>query len=352
MAEAGVMERDEATGMGAAAPKPVEISGSAAAAILLLLLEDDEAGEILKHFDPDEIKKIGAAMYAASKASDGEIESALGHFVNTSRDVSELSVHADPHIRSVVTAAVGNVRADNLLAEIAPTSSEKTLDILRWMEIPVIGEILAEEHPQVGAIILAVLKPEIAAAVLDILDENLQSDLVCRAARLETVSAQAIADLEDILTGRADIGKSVPKMRMGGSNDVAKIIGHMKRPKSQQLLKSVKKQDKELAARLEEEMVLFDDLIELDAKDLAAVMREVEGDILALALRGATDEMSERIFASMSQRAAQTVQDDIEERGPVPKADVDAAQKAIVNIARRLAEEGTIIMGGGDDDYV
>ncbi len=332
----------------AAAP----VDGAAAAAILLMLLEEQEAASILKHFEPDEVMTLGRAMFAAAGANEAEIDGALTRFVESSRSVSALAVRADPRIRSVMQQALGNIRADNILAEIAPQSSAAALDILRWMEVPTIAHILANEHPQVGAIILAVLTPEVAGQVFELLDEALQSDLVVRAARLSSVPAEAIADLEIILDRASAIKASAPKLKLGGTSEAARIVNSLKKPTSERVLRTIKKRDKQLGQDIEEEMFIFDNLLELDAKSLGTVLRSVDASSLGLALKGASPELVEKMLGSMSARAAQSIRDDMAESGPVKRAEVEEAQKAIIAIARKLAEAGEIALGAKGDDYV
>jgi flagellar motor switch protein FliG len=328
------------------------IDGAAAAAILLMLLEDNEAAAILKHFEPDEVMTLGRAMFAASGANETEIERALDCFVTSSRAVSTLAVRADPRIRSVMHQALGNIRADNILAEIAPQSSAAALDILRWMEVPTITHILASEHPQVGAIILAVLTPEVAGQVLEGLDEAAQTDLVVRAARLSSVSADAISDLEAILDRASEIKAGKPKVKLGGASEAARIVNSLKKPTGERVLRTIKKRDKQLGQDIEEEMFIFDNLLELDAKSLGTVLRSVDASSLGLALKGASEALVDKMLGSMSARAAQSIRDDMAESGLVKRAEVEEAQKAIISVARKLAEAGEITLGAKGDDYV
>jgi flagellar motor switch protein FliG len=329
-----------------------DIDGAAAAAILLMLLEENEAAAILKHFEPDEVMTLGRAMFASAGASEDQIEGALERFVSGSRSVSTLAVRAEPRIRSVIHQALGNIRADNILAEIAPQSSAAALDTLRWMEVPTITHILASEHPQVGAIILAVLTPEVAGVVLEQLDEAAQSDLVVRAARLSSVPAEAIADLEVILDRAIAIKAGKPKIKLGGTSEAARIVNSLKKPTSERVLRTIKKRDKQLGQDIEEEMFIFDNLLELDAKSLGAVLRSVDASALGLALKGASEALVDKMLGSMSARAAQSIRDDMADRGLVKRAEVEEAQKAIIAEARKLAEAGEITLGAKGDDYV
>lgn len=326
--------------------------GAATAAILMMLLEEAEAAEILKRLDPSEIKSLGKAMFAAADANEGEINGALTHFVDQSRSISALSLDTEPRIRSLMTQAIGNVRADNILASIAPQASGATLEMLRWMEVATIARVLADEHPQVASIVLAVLTPEVAAEALNGLDEMVQADLIYRAARLSSVGSDAIADLELILSAQTDVASAGQQVALGGKSEVAKIVNSMPKVKSQRILKTVKKRNKQLGEQIEEEMFTFDDLLVLDGKSLGAVLRAVDSATLGLALRGATTEMSDKLFGAMSARAAQSIRDEMLESGPVKRAEVEEAQKSILLAARRLADEGAIMLGSGGDDYV
>jgi flagellar motor switch protein FliG len=247
---------------------------------------------------------------------------------------------------------LGNVRADNILTDIAPQSSACALDILRWMEVADIARVVANEHPQVGALILSVLTPEVSAEVIDGFDDIVQADLICRAAKLTQVPAEAISDLEIILANVKSVGGQGAPVRVGGTSDAARIVNRMKKQNGERVLKSVKKRDKQLGQEIEEEMFIFDNLIDLDAKSLGTLMRSVDASVLGLALKGAQSVLVDKILVSMSSRAAQSIRDDMTDRGPVKRAEVEDAQREIIAVARNLAEDGTISLGGGGDDYV
>jgi flagellar motor switch protein FliG len=331
---------------------PLHVDGATTAAILLMLLDESQAAAILKQFDPEDVRTLGAAMFAASNATEAEIAAALDRFVDQGRSLSSLAVRAEPRIRKVMHEALGNVRADNILADIAPQSSACALDILRWMDVADISRVVANEHPQVSALIISVLTPEVSAEVLDGFDDIIQADLVCRAAKLAQVPAEAIADLELILGNAKTPGSQSAPVRVGGTGDVARIVNRMKKQSGERVLKSVKKRDKQLGQEIEEEMFIFDNLIDLDTKSLGTLMRSVDASVLGLALKGASSVLVDKILGSMSARAADSIRDDMAERGPIKRAEVDEAQREIISVARNLAEDGTIMLGGGGDDYV
>lgn len=334
------------------APVMPAIEGSAAAAILLMLLDESEAATILKQLGPEEVRQLAKAMFDTANASEQQIGQALDRFVTRSRDVSALAIGADIRIRTVMNEAVGNVRADNILAAVAPQRSAASLEMLRWMDVDAISGLLASEHPQVGALILSVLVPDVAARAIETLDEVLQADLVLRAAMLTSVPAAAIEDLEAVLASANVDGQRVAKQAIGGPSDVAKIMKKMPKQLSERTLRSLKKHDRVLAQTIEEEMFIFENLRDLDKKSLSSVLRSVDAAQLAIALKGADEEMVDMCLATMSQRAAETIRDEMTEMTMVKRADVDDAQKSVMQIVRQMAASGEIMIAGGGDDYV
>ena len=334
------------------APAMPAIEGSAAAAILLMLLDESEAATILKQLDPDEVRQLAKAMFDTANASEQQIGQALDRFVTRSRDVSALAIGADIRIRTVINEAVGNVRADNILAAVAPQRSAASLEMLRWMDVDAISGLLASEHPQVGALILSVLVPDVAARAIETLDELLQADLVLRAAMLTSVPAAAIEDLESVLASANVDGQRVAKQAIGGPSDVAKIMKKLPKQLSERTLRSLKKHDRILAQTIEEEMFIFENLRDLDKKSLSSVLRSVDAAQLAIALKGADEDMVDMCLATMSQRAAETIRDEMAEMTMVKRADVDDAQKSVMQIVRQMAAAGEIMIAGGGDDYV
>jgi flagellar motor switch protein FliG len=331
---------------------PHTVKGTTAAAILMLLIDEDDAAAIMQQLEPDDIKALSKEMLAASEATNADIAVAIDSFSQTNEAISNFAVGLEPRVRNVVSQALGNVKGDNVLAQIAPQASAGMLDVVRWMELPVIARVLAEEHPQLGAIVLAVLTPEVAAAALEGLEETIQADLIYRSARLSNVSAAALADIQGVLESYTNLKGIAPPLRLGGKSDVAKIVNRLKKPTSDRILKSVKKLNKVLGEQIEEEMFIFDSLIELDSQALSVLLRSVDASLLGLALRGAEEALVNKMLCAMSARAALSVRDEMADSGPVKREEVDEAQKQIVQIARRLGDEGQIMLGSGGDDYV
>jgi flagellar motor switch protein FliG len=232
--------------------------GADSAAILLMLLDEADAAAVVRDLDQDEVRRLAKAMYGAADADEHAVETALEQFVGQSRNVSALAVGADARIRTVMHQALGNVRADNILAELAPQKSANSLAILRWMDVGQISEILVSEHPQVSALILSVLVPEVAADAIAPLDSRKQADLMMRAAQLDGVAAAAIEDLEAVLTAATSAAPQTPRHALGGPGEVAKIIKLMPKPLSEQTIRALRKMDRRLADAIEQEMFVFE----------------------------------------------------------------------------------------------
>ncbi len=328
------------------------IDGKSAAAVLMMLLAEEEAAAIVGHLDANEVKALGTAMLGVAGISEDNVDAALEMFASKCRGVNPLAADPTPRVRSVIEQALGPSRAGTLLADIAPVSSPKLAEMLDWMEVDVLAALLDNEHPQVGALIVSSLSADIAAQALGKLEEGRQTDLLLRAARLGRVSVEAIAELEDIVSRYVGDAAPPPKVELGGSSGVAKIMNSLGKPKGERLIKAIRKADKPIADAIEEGMFVFEDLLDLDNKALGTVMRSVDSSSLVFALKGAPKELVDRIFASMSQRAAQSIQDEMAEKTMVKRAEVDEAQKAVIAIARQLADAGEIVLGAAGNDYV
>ncbi len=328
------------------------IDGKSAAAVLMMLLAEEEAAAIVGHLDANEVKALGTAMLGVAGISENNVDAALEMFASKCRGVNPLAADPTPRVRSVIEQALGPSRAGTLLADIAPVSSPKLAEMLDWMEVDVLAALLDNEHPQVGALIVSSLSADLAAQTLGKLEEGRQTDLLLRAARLGRVSVEAITELEDIVSRYVGDAAPPPKVELGGSSGVAKIMNSLGKPKGERLIKAIRKADKPIADAIEEGMFVFEDLLDLDNKALGTVMRSVDSSSLVFALKGAQKELVDRIFASMSQRAAQSIQDEMAEKTMVKRAEVDEAQKAVIAIARQLADAGEIVLGAAGNDYV
>ena len=255
----------------------------------------------------------------------------------------------------MLNTAVGGVKADNLMRQVAPEGEENSLPalgILRWLEPKIIGELLAEEHPQAIAVLLLQLDTEIAAAALSALPEHLHTPVLHRVARMGPVSRQAIEILEQTITAKIEKMHGKAPLAMGGVQQAAEIINNLHSSIEKRVMPTISKLDKKLAKELSSEMFKFEHLFVLDTKMTGVLLREIENDTLILALKGLEESQREQFYAAMSSRAADGLKDEIDARGRVKKADCDAAQAEVVAIAKRLADQGELVFGEGDGDYV
>ncbi|MBF6603626.1 MAG: flagellar motor switch protein FliG, partial [Sphingorhabdus sp.] len=223
---------------------------------------------------------------------------------------------------------------------------------LKWMTVEEIAEMIADEHPQMMAVVLSFLDPEVAGAVLQRLDTALQDDVVFRVATMGVISVDAVADIKALLSRQVQKPGVAMASRAGSASDAAAIMNNVGKSAEQRIIKALIRRDKEMARAIEEEMLVFADLIGLEEKSLGTLLRSIENPVLLLAIKGAEPELAQKMFKCMSKRAAQSIQDELAEMAPVSKDDVVLAQKQIVAMARLLAEEGTIILGGQSDDFV
>jgi flagellar motor switch protein FliG len=328
------------------------LHGSAAAAVLLMLFDEDEAAQILSRLEPDEVRQLGYAMYDVADVEIEEVNTALDQFVNKAKRRTTIGYGATNHIRGAMHKALGTERADNMLARITPPTRSTKLEMLKWMEPKEIAAAIESDHPQVMAIVLAHLDPAVAANVLSLLPPEYQEDVVYRIATLGPVSSEALDELEEILSNGPSVAKSGTTSQRGGTSEAAAIMNNIRKDMEQRIMKALTKRDKVVSQTIEEEMFIFDNLIELDEKNLGALLRGVDNDLLVVALKGAGEMLKAKMLGCMSVRAAQSIQDEMEERGPMRLAEVVDAQKQVVAMARRMADEGAIMLAGKGEDFV
>lgn len=331
---------------------PVEPTGSSAAAILLMLLGEEEAATVLSRLQPDEVQHLGGAMFNVANISEQEIDGVFDVFCDRARVRTTLGFGVERQIKGMMHKALGSDKADQVLQRITPVQHTNALENLKWMDARQIANLIEFEHPQIAAIVLAFLESQRAADVLQLLPEDMQADLVYRVATMGPVTETALLELDELLSRPATAQSTGATTRRGGAGEAAKIVNSSRKASEQRIIKALQKLDKTVARNIEEEMFIFDNLMALTEKDLGALLRAVDNDILVVSLKGADEKLRGKIFGCMSSRAAQSVQDEIADRGPMRLADVQESQKQMLAIARKLAAEGTISLGGKGDDFV
>jgi flagellar motor switch protein FliG len=324
------------------------------AAVMVMLLEDQQAADILAQLEPSELRLLGEKMCALGEIGPVAIAQAISGFVDKTERLGLTAHDRIGQVRSMMTRAVGEVKADSLMQRIAPEEASRTssLDLARWLTPQVIAPLIRDEHPQAVAVLLVQLDPEVAAAVLHALPDAVQPQVVHRIATLGRVAPEAIDMLEEMLARRIVECHGRAALTMGGPREAADIINASARAVEKRVMPEINKIDKQLARQIENEMFKFEHLFVLDPQSMGSLLREVDNDTLIGALKGIGEEQREVFFKAMSSRAADGVRDEIAGRGRMKMAEVMEAQKAVITAARRLAAEGVIVFGAGDDDYV
>src|SRR5580693_1517129 len=335
------------------ANKPDELAGTQRAAILLMSLGEQDAANLLKQLDAREVQKLGIAMAELKEVSREQMSSVLDKFIGIADGKANIAGGSQEYVRRVLTQAVGKHKTDMLLDRVSNGHTGQGIEALKWMEAKAVAQIISGEHPQIAAIVLAHLEPEQSAAILPLLTDEFRTEVLMRIASLNEVPQTALTELDQLVERQANVAPPAPLRRVGGARTVANILNAMERDKSGEELGKIEKADTEMHQQIKDLLFIFDNLLDVDDRGIQALLREVGSDTLAVALRGAEPEVQEKILKNMSKRAAEILKDDMEARGPVKLTDVEAAQKEIVVIAQRLAEEGTISLGGkGGGEFV
>ena len=323
-------------------------------AMLLLSLGEDEAASILKNLGPKEVQKLGHAMAAIKAVPREKVEAILDEITMQTAKGSPLAVD-DNLIKSMLTKALGDDKAANLIARIMQGGDTAGIEGLKWMDSATAADLIKNEHPQIIATILVHLDFDHAGEILKLFSERLRNDVILRIATLEGVQPIALAELNDamkrLLAGAAG---NIKKSAMGGVHHAAEILNFVGQQVETAVLDNVREFDPELAQKILDEMFVFENLMDIDDRGIQLLLREVQSDSLILALKGAPPELRDKIFKNMSQRAAEMLKEDLEAKGPVRLSEVENEQKEILKIARRLADEGQIVIGGkgGEDQMI
>lgn|SRR5262245_11921342 len=331
-------------------PETSERPGLQRAAILLMSVGEKAAGEILKHVDAGDLQRLTHAMTEVSAVSRGEAAMLLDQFARAANEVGPVTSASTAYVRAALVNALGDEQANAVLDRFSAGRTAKGLEALKWTEPKTIVDLIRGEHPQTIAILLAYLEPEQGSRVLALLPEAQRPDILVRLATLDEVHPSALAALDGVLEKQLKGGGRLNSF--GGPKFAATVLTQMDSGIEESLLEGLRKADSALADEIENLMFTFDDLAGVDDRGLQALLREVSGPVLGIALRGADERMREKVFANMSKRAAEILKDDMEAKGPVRLSEVETAQKEIIATARRLQGEGTLNLGQGRDQFV
>ena len=323
------------------------------AAILLMSLGEEEAAGVFKHLEPKEVQRLGETIAKMKTITRDKVDSVLEKFSTVAASQSNLVPDTDEYVRSVLRKALGDDKANLLLDRILQGSDVSGIESLKWMDPGAVAELLRNEHPQIVAAILVHLDHEHASSVLKAFAERQRNEVLVRIATLDGIQPSALKDLNEVLSRVLSGSDGQRKASLGGVKTAAEIINMLGGSAETAVLDFIREADADLAQKIMDNMFTFDDVEKIDDKGLQALLKEVQGDSLVIALKGASTELRDKIFKNMSTRAAETLREDLESRGPVRLSEVEAEQKELLKTVRRLVDEGQIVLsGGGDDEFV
>jgi flagellar motor switch protein FliG len=333
--------------------RKISLDGIDRAAVLMMSLGTQDAAVIMKHLSPRQVQKLGVAMASLKNVERREVTEVLGDFINVVANETSLGVNSDEYIKEVLINALGKERAGSVVDRILLGASAKGLESLKWLDARGISEVIRHEHPQIQAIVLSYLEADIAAQILSLFTEQQRLDLVMRISTLDAIHPRALQELNEVMEQQfSGANNTQSATKVGGLKTAAEIMNFLDRGIEEKLITQVGEKDQKIAQSIQDLMFVFDNLLSVSDRDIQLMLREVNTESLLVALKGADPLVKEKIFVNMSKRAAEMLRDDLEARGPIRLKDAEAAQKEILMVARRLAEEGKINLGGAGEAMV
>jgi flagellar motor switch protein FliG len=323
-------------------------------AILIMSLGEDTAAEVFRYLSAREVQEIGAAMANLKQVTRGDVDNVLEEFRHEADQFMAVSLGTEEYIRSVLNKALGNDRAASVIEDILESEarSNNGIDALNLLDPNSIAELIKDEHPQIIATILVHLERDRASGVLELLDDRLRNDVMLRIATFGGVQPDALQELTSVLN-EALSGQGAKRSKMGGVRTAAEILNFMSTTEEEELVSSLRDIDPDLAQRIIDEMFVFENLVDVEDSAIQAILKEIDTNALTIALKGAAEELREKFFRNMSNRAAEMLREDLEAQGPIRMSRVEEEQKNILQTARKLAESGQITLTrGGNEEYV
>ena len=331
----------------------MDTKGLEDSAILLMSLGEEEASEVFKLLSPKEVQALGETIAKMKTIPRERVDVVLGRFAAEASEQSMLVTDTDEYVKSVLRKALGDDKANLLIDRILQGGDVSGIESLKWMDAQSVAELLRNEHPQIVAAILVHLDFDQSSSVLKCFTERQRNEVLVRIATLDGIQPAALKDLNEVMSKVLAGGDKLRKASLGGVKTAAEMINLMGGSIETSVLDYIREADNELAQKIMDNMFTFDDLEKLDDKGIQTLLKEVQSESLVIALKGATPEMREKVFRNMSSRAAETLREDLESRGPVRLSEVESEQKEMLKIVRRLADEGQIMLAsGGDDEFV
>ncbi len=330
-----------------------KLTGVEKASILLLSLTEQDAASIIRHLEPKQVQKVGGAMATLTDLSQEKVAAVHRTFLEEIQRFTSIGLGSEDFVRNALVAALGEDKANNLVDQILLGSGSKGLEALKWMEPRQVASIIINEHPQIQTIVLSYLEPEQSAEILTQFAERDALDLMMRISNLEEVQPAALQELNEIMEKQFAGQAGAQAAKIGGLKAAADIMNYMDNQLEGALMDGIRERDEELAAQIQDLMFVFENLADVDDRGIQTMLRDIPQDVLLKAMKGADDGLRDKFLRNMSKRAAEMLNDDLEAMGPIRVADVEAAQKEILSIARRLSDAGEIMLSsGGADEFL
>ena len=329
-----------------------ELGGVERAAILLMVLGEQEASKVLQHMSPDELQNLGEAMTNINDVSQADIFNVMMAFSDDTKTKTPLDIGAYDYLKRVLKGAIGGNKAKSIMSRIMLGPDAKGLEVLKWMNPESIADFVKDEHPQIVSTLLTQLDSELAGQVLEKLSYPMQTAVIERIALMEDVNSEAIEELDALVEDYFQKEKPDKVPSVGGPSIAASILNNVKTDTESRVMENINKHDKNLGEKIKGLMFVFDNLLDVDDRGMQSILREAPQDKLVLALKGASNDVRDKIFKNMSKRAAEMLRDDLETAGPAKLSEVEEAQKEILEVALQLAEERKIMLGANSDDFI
>ncbi len=321
----------------------VKFSGPQKAAVLLLAFGEEISSEIFKHMTEFEIKRIGSAMSRLGRIDSDLIDQVMNEFYIILQKNKKYFLGSNEFTKKLIQSAFKNDQANSLIDELALTSNAN-LESLESIDPKTLANFLRNEHPQTMALILAHLDPKKFGETLKLLPESLHTELILRIASLESVSPEIIEEIDDVLRNEIQKLGNVTSSKVGGIEPIVEMLNLLDKSTEENILDRLEERDPDLAENIRKLMFVFDDLVKIDDRGIQTILREVKAEQLKLAMKTASESVKELIFKNMTQKGADNLRDEMSVMGPAKISDVEQAQFAIVQIARRLNDEGKIMI--------
>ena len=336
--------------MGPAGLRAKKISGTQKAAIFLLLMGEEYASEIFKKLEPGEISRLVSYMAETRTVPQQTLTQIMEEFLENIESEGQLVVEGESFLKQVADGALDKERARAVARELEKSGRNVPFGYLDGLDKNMVVNLIKGEHPQTIALILACLKPGAAARILSGLPEEIRPQVAMRIVRMEQVPKEVIEELDHSLHNEVRCLGDSGSNEVEGTTVLADILNEIDKNAEEYIMSSIEEQDEEMAEEIKQLMFVFEDLLNVDDRGFREILKQVDKQELSVGLRTASEELKEKIFSNMSERAKEMLREDMEVMGPLRLSEVEEAQQKILRVARQLESDGKISLGMGKDD--